>query len=131
MEIGKNKLVLLADDDIDYLNQMKLQLETVGFNVVTAESQKEAEDKLKDITPDLVVSDLMMERYDGGFGLAKTVKQRNPNTPVILVTSVTSALGLKFNTSNEDEKSWIKADVLLNKPIRFEQLLKEINKLMK
>lgn len=131
MQIGENKTVLLADDDIDYLNQMKLQLETIGFNVVTAESQKEAEEKLTQIKPDLVISDLMMERFDDGFGLSKSVKQKFPGTPVIMVTSVTSALGLKFNTMNEDEKSWIKADVLLNKPIRFEQLVKEINKLLK
>ncbi len=73
----------------------------------------------------------MMENFDGGFWLSETVKKKNPNTPVIIVTSVTHELGLKFDTTTEDERSWIKADKLLNKPIRFEQLYKEIQKLLK
>jgi DNA-binding response OmpR family regulator len=132
MEQNKSKkLILIVDDDVDFLSQNKTLLSNEGFEVITAEGQTEAEKALQEITPDLVISDLMMENFDGGFWLSETVKKKNPNTPVIIVTSVTHELGLKFDTTTEDERSWIKADKLLNKPIRFEQLYKEIQKLLK
>ncbi|HPI19584.1 MAG TPA: response regulator [Candidatus Kapabacteria bacterium] len=132
MEQNKQKkLVLIVDDDVDFLTQNKMLLANEGFEVVTAEGQVEAEKALKEINPDLVISDLMMENFDGGFWISETVKKKNPTTPVILVTSVTRELGFKFDTTTEDERSWIKADKLLNKPIRFEQLLKEVQKLLK
>ncbi len=132
MEQNKSKkLILIVDDDVDFLSQNKMLLSNEGFEVITAEGQTEAEKALQEITPDLVISDLMMENFDGGFWLSETVKKKNPNTPVIIVTSVTHELGLKFDTTTEDERSWIKADKLLNKPIRFEQLYKEIQKLLK
>lgn len=126
----QKKLILIVDDDIDFLSQNKTLLNKEGYDVVTAEGQAEAEQILQNTNPDLVVSDLMMENFDGGFWLSEIVKKKNPNTPVIIVTSVTRELGFKFDTTTEDERSWIKADKLLNKPIRFEQLLKEVQKLI-
>ncbi|NLO19190.1 MAG: response regulator [Ignavibacteria bacterium] len=126
----QKKLILIVDDDIDFLSQNKTLLSKEGYDVVTAEGQAEAEQILQNTNPDLVVSDLMMENFDGGFWLSEIVKKKNPNTPVIIVTSVTRELGFKFDTTTEDERSWIKADKLLNKPIRFEQLLKEVQKLI-
>lgn len=127
----KKKTILLVDDDVDFQEQIKIQLNTAGYEVITAEGQKEAEQKLETFRPDLVISDLMMENYDGGFGLSEHVKKMDPTIPVILVTSVTNELGFKFTTNTEDERSWIKADAILNKPIRFEQLMKEMGKLLK
>ena len=37
------RTVLIADDDEDYLFQMKTYIESFGFNVITADNQKEAE----------------------------------------------------------------------------------------
>jgi CheY-like chemotaxis protein len=128
MEKVEKKTILFVDDDIDFLIQMKPQLENKGFNVITAESQGEAEEILNEKMPDIVISDLMMENFDGGFGLAYKVKKKDPNIPVIIVTNVANDLGLKFRTVSDDEKEWIKADVLLSKPVRCEQLINEINK---
>ena len=40
---SKKRTILIADDDPDYLFQQKLILEKIGFDVVAAESQREAE----------------------------------------------------------------------------------------
>ena len=37
------KTVLIVDDDMDYLFQMKIKLEQFGFETITADGQKEAE----------------------------------------------------------------------------------------
>jgi hypothetical protein len=49
---------------------------------------------------------------------------------VILVTSVNSETGLGFGMATEEERSWIQADAMLAKPIRFEQLKSEIDRLL-
>ena len=37
------KTILIVDDDPDYMFQMKMKVEKLGFEVVTADNQREAE----------------------------------------------------------------------------------------
>ncbi len=124
------RTVLVVDDDIDFLQQQKLQLAGAGFNVVAAESQAQAQKLLEELKPDIAVLDLMMEHFDGGFALCYQIKKRYPNVPVIIVTGVTSETSLSFDAATAEERSWVKADALLPKPIRFEQLKREIDRLL-
>jgi CheY-like chemotaxis protein len=124
-----NKLILLADDDQDYVLSYKLQLEAAGYQVRVAHSGAEAQDLLETVKPDLAVVDLMMEEPDTGFTLCYHLKQKYPGVPVIMVTGVAGEAGIGFDVSTEEERTWIKADAMLDKPIRFEQLLGEIQKL--
>ncbi len=126
-----NKTVLVVDDDIDFLEQMKLQLEAAGYTVLTAENERQAEQLLLTSQPDLAILDLMMEQMDGGFTLCHHIKKARPNVPVILVTGVTAETGLEFDASTDEERGWVKADALLAKPVRFEQLKRQIDRLMK
>ncbi len=123
------KTVLLIDDDVDFLAQQKILLENADFNVVTAESQKEGEEKFAQKRPDVVICDLMMENTDGGFALCYHIKKKDATVPVILVTAVAGETGLEFDAATSEERQWIKADVMLNKPVRFEQLMREIERL--
>jgi len=127
----KQKSILLVDDDMDYLFQMKFQLERFGFNVIAAESQREAEDLIKTIKPDLAIIDLMMENEDSGFILCFKMKRKYPDVPIILATAVSAETGMSFGISSQDERKWIKADLYLEKGIRPEQLENEIKKLLK
>jgi two-component system, OmpR family, response regulator len=122
--------VLLVDDDEDFLFQHRIQLEAAGFEVAAAASRREAEEKIKTFRPDLAVLDLMMEHHDDGFVLSHHLKRSFPGLPVILVTAVTSETGLVFDPSSPEERAWVGADALLAKPIRFEQLQREIDRLM-
>lgn len=130
-ENTKNITVMLVDDDIDFLTQTKIRLETAGYTVRSAESQKEGEELLKEFTPDIALLDLMMENMDGGFALAYHIKKKDPKIPVIIASGVSSETGIEFDAKTDEEKSWIKADVFLAKPIRFEQLEKEMKRLLK
>lgn len=126
-----NKSILVVDDDIDFLTQMRINLQEAGFQVITAEGQADAEEILYTTSPALAIVDLMMENVDGGFSLSYHIKKKDPTIPVILVTAVASETGLEFDAKTDEERSWVKADVFLAKPIRFEQLLREINRLLK
>ena len=127
----KQKIVLLVDDDVDFLFQMRFSLEKHDFEVLTAESQKEAEKLLETIKPDIAVIDLMMEQEDSGFILSYRLKNKYPQVPIIIVTGVTSETGMSFNLTSEEDQKWIKADLYIEKGITPEQLRVEINKLLK
>lgn len=125
------KVIMVVDDDIDYLMQMGIIIESFGFEVVKAESRKEAEEVLNRMKPDLAIFDLMMETQDSGFVLAYKAKKMYPEMPVIIATAVTSETGMIFKVETEEDKSWIKADLYLEKGIRPDQLHREIYKLLK
>ena len=122
--------ILLVDDDADYLYQLRLKIENFGFDVVTADSQKEAELVLETFKPDLAIFDLMMENEDSGFILSYKIKRHYPDVPVIIATAVTAETGMNFNSEEGFKEGWIKADMVIDKGIRNEQLLKAINKLL-
>ncbi|MBE0647856.1 MAG: response regulator [Bacteroidales bacterium] len=125
------KTILLVDDDPDQLEQLKFHVERFGYQPVVASSQKEGELMLETMKPDLAIIDLMMENQDSGFILSYKIKQKYPDVPVIIVTSVTAVSGMKFSLETEDDKRWIKADKYIEKGIRPDQLHREINKLLK
>ena len=129
--IGLNKTVLLIEDDVDYTEQMTIVLESFGFKVVAGDSQKAGEELMETITPDLIISDLMMENQDSGFILAHKAKAKFNNVPFIIATAVGAETGLLFNVDTEQDKSWLGADLILEKGIRTDQLHREINKLLK
>lgn len=125
-----NKVILIADDDEDYLFQMELYIKSFGFEVIKAQSQKEAEVLIENTKPDLAIFDLMMENDDSGFILCYKMKRKHPDVPIILATAVASETGISFGV-NDETKQWIKADLYLEKGIRKDQLHREINKLLK
>ena len=125
------KTVLIVDDDPDFLTQQELLLKGAGFEVRAADSVGKAVELARKGPVDLAVVDLMMEHVDGGFALCYHIKQKDPSIPVILVTAVASETGLEFDAATAEERSWVKADVLLAKPVRFEQLKREIDRLLK
>jgi len=123
--------ILIVDDDMDYLEQIKFHVESFGFNTITAESQKDGEKVIETEKPDLAIIDLMMENKDSGFILGYKIKKKYPDVPVIIATAVAAETGMIFGIDTEEERSWIKADQYLEKGIRPDQLHREINKLLK
>ncbi len=127
----KRKIIFIADDDFDYLFQMRYQIERWGYEVVTAESQREAEEILSKLKPDLAILDLMMENDDSGFILSYKIKKKYPDLPVMIATAVSAETGMSFGLGSEEDRKWIKADVYIEKGMRPEQLKVEIEKLLK
>ena len=131
METKNKKTVLIVDDDIDSLTQLSIQLRNMGFDVISGENQKEGEELINKVKPDLAIFDLMMDNKDSGFILSYKMKKKFPDVPVIIATAVTAETGIMFGLNSEEEKRWIKADLYLEKGLRFDQLKVQINKLLK
>ncbi len=129
--MNSRKLILIVDDDIDFISQIKLYCEKFGYETMTATSENEALELIKTRKPDLAMLDLMMEKDDSGFILSYKIKQKYPDVPVIIATAVTSETGLIFGVESHEEQQWIKADLIMEKGVRPDQLQREIKRLLK
>ena len=129
---NETRTILAVDDDLDILEQVALEMKREGYNVVTAEGQAEAERLIKEgLRFDMAIVDLMMENMDSGFVLCHHIKKKYPGTPVIILTAVVSETGIDFDATTHEERAWVKADALMDKPVRPEQLQREVARLLK
>lgn len=126
----QKKKILVVDDDPDMLEQVSAILKKAGFEVSVAQGQEEGEEALLLGMPDLAILDLMMEEMDSGFVLAHQVKRLYPKTPVIILTAVTAATGMDFTKGVSAGRDWIKAEALMDKPVRPDQLVNEVRRLL-
>ncbi len=127
----KKKTILLVDDDLDFLEQMKVFLESDNYEVISFSSSEEAEKYLANNRPDLAILDLMIEHYDSGFILGYHIKKKYPEVPVIIATAVANETGCKFTGDEGSGSSWTQADLVMDKGIRPDQLLGEVKRLLK
>lgn len=78
--------LLLIDDDESLLAVTSHNLSTGGFSVVEARSGEEGLALFEKEQPDMVVTDVKLSGMDGLAVLA-SVKEINPDTPVIVITA--------------------------------------------
>ncbi|MCR4275150.1 MAG: response regulator [Candidatus Wolfebacteria bacterium] len=64
-------LILIADDETDIRDVVKMKLEASGFKVEGAADGEEAVQKAKELVPDLIILDVVMPKMDGVSALFK------------------------------------------------------------
>ena len=122
--------ILIVDDDHDYVETMRLILEERNYRVDAAYTINEAEQKLTELKPDIIILDIMMERINDGFKLCYNLKHdaRYRDIPVLAVSSVNSKSGFTFSPETDGE--YFEADDFLEKPVVPKLLLDRINALL-
>lgn len=125
-------LILLVDDDTDFLEINRHVLEPAGYRTCCATSPNEALECIAQERPDLVITDLMMSNLDSGFSLARRLKQdeRCAAVPVIIVTGVSSQAGFDFRPRSEADLAAMGADAFLEKPVQPKVLLSRVATLL-
>lgn len=122
--------VLIVDDDMEFVKLYSLFLRNKGLEVSAAYSAAEAVDVLKESRPDVVVLDVMMEHFDSGFNVSRTIKESHPDLPIILMTAISEETGLDFRPKNDEERGLMHADAFLDKGASPEDLLARIQELV-
>jgi DNA-binding response OmpR family regulator len=80
--------VLVVDDDRDYVDILRMQLERRGFSVTIASCGTEALERVQEQKPDVVLLDVMMPDLTG-FDVLQRIRE-TPTTaslPVILISA--------------------------------------------
>ncbi|MCC7245782.1 MAG: response regulator transcription factor [Saprospiraceae bacterium] len=115
--------ILLAEDETAIRDNLKLNLELEGYEVVAVANGKKALECFQSQHFDLLLLDVMMPELDG-FALTEQVRLNNLEIPILLLTakdmSHDRVMGLKKG-----------ADDYLTKPFNLEELMLRVSKLLK
>ena len=116
------KRILLVDDEPMVLRVMRGALEREGFQVDVAVDGESAWAKIKEICPDVLVTDIEMPRLSGR-DLCQRIQAELPDRefPIFVSTSLTA---LEHREWSRD----ISRLVFLEKPISIRKLRAEISK---
>jgi len=118
----ENKKILLVEDDPNFGTVLKDYLAMNDYDVTHAKNGMEGFEKFKKDDFDLCILDVMMP-YKDGFTLAKEIREKNQEIPIIFLTA---------KAMKEDVLKGYKvgADDYLNKPFDSEVLLMKIKAIM-
>ncbi len=120
-DVSKGK-ILLVDDDPGLLRLLSIRLRAEDYEVEAVDSAENALAVLGRFRPDLVITDLRMDKMDG-IGLLKEVQSRMPGLRVLIITAhgtipdaVTATQGGAFG--------------FLTKPIDKDELIETVERAM-
>ncbi|MBI1936878.1 MAG: response regulator transcription factor [Ignavibacteriales bacterium] len=119
----KESRILLVEDEETLAVGLEYNLNDEGYIVEWAKDGKEALDFFETKEYDLIILDIMLPYYDG-FEIAKIVREKNPQMPILMLSARTSAedkiRGLEFG-----------ADDYITKPFHLDELLLRIKGMLK
>ncbi|PLW79790.1 hypothetical protein C0585_05920 [Candidatus Woesearchaeota archaeon] len=115
------KKILLVDDSSLIRAVLKNFTKRDNITIIEASEGKEAIEKYKAETPDLIFMDIIMPNGMDGISAAKEIKKINPNANIVMCTSVRE--DKEFNEAKN-----IGVEDYLNKPFSKEEISKIIDK---
>lgn len=116
--------ILLADDSITIQKVVNLTFDDEGIEVVAVSNGDQAERKLGEVKPDLVLADIFMPGKNG-YELCEVIK-RDPqfsNVPVVLLVGA-------FEPFDLNEARRVGADDHLTKPFESRKLVETVRRLI-
>jgi len=125
-----NEKILIIDDDDDLVHTLRLPLEAAGYSVTRAASGAEGLQKVKDVSPDLIILDVMMDSTTDGFHVSLALRSPDPDSeykaysqiPILMLTSVHTTTSLRFSP----DENYLPVDAFIEKPIEPAELLKRV-----
>ncbi|MBU2591072.1 MAG: response regulator [Nitrospinota bacterium] len=94
--MGK-KCILVVDDEENIRFLYNEELHDMGFSVELAKNAAEAEEKLRDKKPDLIILDIKMPDVDG-IELLNRIRSNDTTTPIIISSA--------YNDYKQDFNVW-------------------------
>jgi len=127
--MSDRKIVLLVDDDADFVDRNRVLLESNGYRVRTAHSGQDCLDEVSSLRPDLIILDMMMESENIGFHLSRELRnsEHTKNIPLVMITSVNDLVPFHV----EPDRTWLPVDALIEKPVEPPLLLDVVNRMLK
>ncbi len=128
--------IVTIDDDPDILEVLRIALEANHYEVHAASSGDEGLRVIKQVRPDLIILDVMMDTVTEGFHVSYELRSQDPKSeyhefskiPIIMLTAISQKTGMKFSPEKDGE--YLPVDEFVEKPIRIESLLEKVEKLL-
>jgi DNA-binding response OmpR family regulator len=121
-----SKRVLIVEDDVALRGRIANHLREEGYGVIEAGGENEALQAIQKNEFDAAVVELRLDSEDSGFVLSHKIKKLDAKKPVIIISDATCETRMGFGIDTRDDRRWIKADALLHKDLRLEQLSSEL-----
>jgi two-component system alkaline phosphatase synthesis response regulator PhoP len=126
--------ILMIDDDPDIVMATRIPLEASGYEFDVAYNSKEGLKKVKEVNPDLIILDVMMESATEGFHVSLKLRDRSPdseyaayrNIPILMLTAVHTTTPLRF----EPDQDYLPVDAFVDKGTDPDELLAKIEELL-
>lgn len=109
--------ILVVDDEPQITRVLRMSLQSHGYEVTIARNGEEALTRVKELSPDLIITDLSMPVMDG-LELTRAIR-RFAETPII-VLSVRDQEAMKVSALDEG------ADDYITKPFSMQELLARV-----
>jgi Lrp/AsnC family transcriptional regulator for asnA, asnC and gidA len=122
------EVILIVDDDPDFVEATRMVLEHAGYRVVVAINGEEGLRAMRREQPDLVILDVMMSGILDGLNASMAIRadQGLKRIPVLMISSITSSDYAAMFPTDE----YVPVDSFLSKPVGPKQLLDEISCLL-
>ena len=114
--------ILVADDDLNICELLRLYLEKEGFEVVMAHDGEEAVAKFESEKPSLILLDIMMPKLDG-WQVCRQIRQKS-DCPIIMLTA-------KGEVNDRIHGLEMGADDYLVKPFEMKEPIARINAVLR
>jgi CheY-like chemotaxis protein len=126
------KKILIVDDDPDQRLTVRLPLEAAGYTIHEATNFDEGLAVAKQLKPDLIILDVMMDSATAGFQLALSMHSPDPDSefkefrdiPIIMLTAIHSTTSLRFGP----DEYYLPVNDFLDKPVNPDILLATVRK---
>lgn len=115
--------VLVCEDDEMVLKMVEFKLQKEGYEVILATDGKAAIEKIKEHSPDIIITDIMMPYLTGLEIIHHVRKELKLKTPIIIVSSI----GLEKTVL---EAFQLGADDFITKPFSPNELSVRVKKLL-
>lgn len=123
--MAEKKLILLVDDDPDFVEAVRVIVESGGYDVEVAYDGQEGLEAVAERKPDLIVLDVMMPVMNGHEACAKLKgADDTKEIPVILLTAVADRVTTSTYTHRDMLES--EAEDYMPKPVEPNELLERI-----
>jgi DNA-binding response OmpR family regulator len=126
--------ILVIEDDADMVTAIRMPLEANDYEVFAAATGEEGLQKVKDVEPDLIILDVMMETTTAGFQVS--LQLRNPDEdseyaayrhiPILMLTAIHTTTSLRFGP----DEAYLPVDDFVDKPVDPDVLLKKVRALI-
>jgi CheY-like chemotaxis protein len=126
--------ILLIEDDPDMVMALRMPLEANGYEVFEAATGEEGLRKVREIEPDLIILDVMMETTTAGFQVSLQLRSPAPQSeyaayrhiPILMLTAIHTTTSLRFGP----DEAYLPVDDFVDKPIDPDVLLEKVRKLL-